>query len=63
MRSVTERYISTVTGLLGKILDTQSEAIDAAASAVADALAEGGTLFAFGTGHSHMLAEELFYRA
>ena len=63
MRTVTERYINTVTGLLGKILDTQSEAIDAAASAVADALGGGGTLFAFGTGHSHMLAEELFYRA
>ncbi|MBO7375883.1 MAG: SIS domain-containing protein [Clostridia bacterium] len=63
MRSVTERYISTVTGLLGKILDTQSDAIDAAASAVADALAGGGTLFAVGPGHSHMLAEELFYRA
>jgi uncharacterized phosphosugar-binding protein len=30
---------------------------------MADALAGGGEIHAFGTGHSHMLAEELFYRA
>ncbi len=63
MRSITESYINTVTGLLGRLLETQSGAIDEAAKAVADSLEKGGTLFAFGTGHSHMLAEELFYRA
>ena len=37
--------------------------IRAAAELVADALAAGGVVHAFGSGHSHMLAEELFYRA
>ena len=30
---------------------------------MADAIAAGGAIHAFGSGHSHMLAEELFYRA
>jgi uncharacterized phosphosugar-binding protein len=30
---------------------------------VADSLLEGGVWHVFGTGHSHMLAEEVFYRA
>jgi len=34
-----------------------------ASKAVADALAAGGTVYTFGTGHSHLLAEEIFYRA
>lgn len=33
------------------------------AALVADRLAAGGMIHAFGTGHSHMLAEEVFYRA
>ena len=37
--------------------------LDAAAAVLADALERGGTLHAFGTGHSHMLAEEIYYRA
>ena len=37
--------------------------MDEAARVIADALANGRTLHAFGTGHSHMLAEELYYRA
>lgn len=37
--------------------------IERAANAVADSLAAGGLLHVFGTGHSHLLALELFYRA
>src|SRR5258708_3732418 len=34
-----------------------------AAEWLGDALANDKFLYAFGTGHSHMLAEEIFYRA
>ena len=37
--------------------------IETAARAVADTLENGGRIHTFGTGHSHMLAEEIFYRA
>ena len=41
----------------------QREALDRAAGWVADALVGGRWLYAAGTGHSHLLALELFYRA
>jgi uncharacterized phosphosugar-binding protein len=41
----------------------QRKAIFEAAALVAHALRSDRFLFAFGTGHSHMLAEEIFYRA
>lgn len=39
------------------------EQIDRAAQAVYSAISGDGYLYVFGTGHSHMFAEELFYRA
>ena len=63
MDSVIDRYLDHAAGLLREVGETQREALDLAADAVARTLASGGTLYAFGTGHSHMLAEELFYRA
>jgi uncharacterized phosphosugar-binding protein len=53
--------------VVGELIDRSSrdgwDALDEAARVIADALANGRTLHAFGTGHSHMLAEELYYRA
>ena len=46
-----------------QIANGQSDAIDACGTAFAKALESGHNIFLFGTGHSHMLAEELFYRA
>lgn len=51
---------------VGEILNAaaaQADAIDAAARIVADAVQAGGVVHTFGTGHSHLLAEEPFYRA
>ena len=56
-------YLARVTALLQEVLDTQWDAIALAAEAVAGALQSGREIHAFGSGHSHMLAEELFYRA
>ena len=60
---MTKQYFDNIHALLDAVLDTQSDAIQRAVTAVADTLAQGGMVYAFGTGHSHMLAEELFYRA
>jgi uncharacterized phosphosugar-binding protein len=57
------RYLAEAARLLDRLAAQEWPALDAAAQLVADALAGGGDLHACGTGHSHMLAEELFYRA
>lgn len=60
---MTKQYFANIHRLLEEVLETQSHTIDRAVTAVADTLERGGMVYAFGTGHSHMLAEELFYRA
>jgi uncharacterized phosphosugar-binding protein len=57
------RYIAEAGRLVARLATDEWPSLDAAADLVADALAHGGDVHAFGTGHSHMLAEELFYRA
>ncbi len=61
--SMLQQYFTEIHRLLDKVQETQQEAIEKATAAVAESLKQGGTVYAFGTGHSHMLAEELFYRA
>lgn len=58
-----DRYHTAVTTQLEDVLRTQRLAIETAGRWVADALAQGGTLWTAGTGHSHLLALEPFYRA
>ena len=57
------RYIAEAGRLVARLATDEWPSLDAAADLVADALAGGGDIHAFGTGHSHMLAEELVYRA
>jgi uncharacterized phosphosugar-binding protein len=63
MRPSTYTYIDEVLRLLRTVEDTQVEVIKAAAELVAEAMANNHLLHVFGTGHGHILAEELFYRA
>ena len=56
-------YLDAVTAQLRQIADTQMPAIERAAEWFAAALLAERWIYLFGTGHSHMLAEELFYRA
>ncbi len=56
-------YMRAVRALLDKVAISQEDAIDQAASAVVRTAKAGGTIYLFGTGHSHMLAEEGHYRA
>jgi uncharacterized phosphosugar-binding protein len=57
------RYLAEAGRLVSRLAADEWPNLDAAADLVADALARGGDIHAFGTGHSHVLAEELFYRA
>jgi uncharacterized phosphosugar-binding protein len=63
MTSIVDDYVGLLHELLERFAGTQHEALGRAAGLVADAIAGGGVLHLFGTGHSHMLAEEVFYRA
>lgn len=56
-------YFENLNKIITRIATEQISNIEAAARAVADALENGGRIHTFGTGHSHMLAEEIFYRA
>jgi uncharacterized phosphosugar-binding protein len=57
-----ERYFDRLEELLGE-LEAQGPQIEAAAKLMADCIAAGGVVHVFGSGHSHMMAEEVFYRA
>jgi uncharacterized phosphosugar-binding protein len=57
------RYLATAMELIERLVDQEWPNIAAAADVVADAVERDGTIHAFGSGHSHLLAEELFYRA
>ena len=59
----THQYITNIQKLINLVLETQLGNIDEAGAIVAETLMNDGFVYAFGTGHSHMMAEELFYRA
>ena len=56
-------YCSRIVEAIEKIKTTQMDAISQAAEEIAIRLEKGGLLYVFGTGHSHMLAEEVYHRA
>jgi uncharacterized phosphosugar-binding protein len=49
--------------ILDQAINSQRGKIEESARIIAHSLANGGLLHVFGTGHSHMLAEEMFARA
>ena len=56
-------YFENLQRIISRIATEQVNNIERAARAVADTLENGCRIHTFGTGHSHMLAEEIFYRA
>ena len=56
-------YYKRITAAVEKIKDTQMDAILKVAGEIAVRLEKGGLLNVFGSGHSHMLAEEAYARA
>lgn len=63
MAGLRRLYRDQLVGILDKILDTGAQALDAARDAVVAALAADRLVYVAGSGHSHLLAEEAFYRA
>ena len=58
-----KEYLQNIRQLLDKLENTQEQVIDQIAEACAESIYNGGLLYFFGTGHSHMICEEPFYRA
>lgn len=57
------KYIDGLQEVLERIKREQASNIRDAGGLVADALSAGGIVHAFGTGHSHLIADEAFFRA
>lgn len=59
----TPAYYEAVIRLLGEIHQSQAGAIDRAVDLIFSSLAADSVLHLFGSGHSHLVAEEAFHRA
>ena len=56
------RWVAEASALLDRLASTQAEAIETASRWCADAIASGGLVHLFGTGHSRIPVEEMFPR-
>ncbi|GLW50891.1 UPF0309 protein [Streptomyces sp. NBRC 14336] len=62
-RKLSGQFFDAAIGLLQKVRDEEAGNIEAAGELLADAVAGGGRLFAFGAGHSSLPAQDVVYRA
>lgn len=58
-----EKYYQEVLKLLDEVYEKERDKIIYAGSLMADTMERNGLIHVFGCGHSHMISEELFYRA
>jgi Uncharacterized protein containing SIS (Sugar ISomerase) phosphosugar binding domain len=58
-----KEYTGIIKGLIDEIDDTQGDLIEKVSTLCAEAVRKDKMLYLFGTGHSHMICEEPFYRA
>jgi uncharacterized phosphosugar-binding protein len=63
MTDLAATYFDAAIALLRRVRDEESAAIEAAAAALAETVASGGRVFAFGAGHSSLAAQDVVYRA
>ncbi|MTI95810.1 MAG: SIS domain-containing protein [Firmicutes bacterium] len=56
-------YTDKVNEVMAKVQESQADKIRKAGEMAAEAIAKDGLVHTFGTGHSHMVAEEIVYRA
>ncbi|KAB1147239.1 SIS domain-containing protein [Streptomyces luteolifulvus] len=62
-RTLAGQFFDAAIGLLQRVRDEEADSIDAAGTLLADTVAAGGRLFAFGAGHSSLAAQDVVYRA
>lgn len=60
---IAAKYFDYVQGKLQQLLEQEMPNIRKAAQIVAESCINGGKFYVFGSGHSHMIAEELYLRA
>lgn len=58
-----ESYFQEIQQLLQIISEEEQQVVSETAKIIADKLTQGGILQLFGCGHSHLIAQEAFYRA
>ncbi|MFY4776461.1 SIS domain-containing protein [Metabacillus sp. RGM 3146] len=58
-----EAYIEEVGNKLKQLIERETDHLKKGASEVARSIKQGGIVQIFGCGHSHLLSEEVFYRA
>lgn len=58
-----DAYIQVIRTIIDQIENSQSEVMDQVSRVCAESVRAGHILYFFGTGHSHMICEEPFYRA
>ena len=58
-----KNYFLTMQDVVQKVLDTQEENIMQAAKILANTTKNGGIIYGFGTGHSHLVTDDAFWRA
>ncbi len=58
-----QQYFSVMEEVVKKVYETQGANIEKAAGLLADATAKGGIIYGFGTGHSHLVTDDAFWRA
>lgn len=63
MNHVVKDYLTYVQNKLKEVSESQEEALIKAATLVSESCKAGGRFYVFGSGHSHMIAEELYVRA
>lgn len=63
MTSPVSTYFATIETLLHDLQRAESAAIEQAAERIAGAIATDGLVHVFGSGHSNLLAQEVFHRA
>lgn len=56
-------YFDEIRTMLSQVEQTENEAMNQAAEKIAESIQSGGIVHLFGCGHSHILTEEVFYRA
>lgn len=62
-RKLAGQFLDAAIGLLERVRDEEAGSITAAGTLLADTVAAGGRLFAFGAGHSSLAAQDVVYRA
>ena len=58
-----ENYFEVLNEIIEKLRSSQADNIMKAARILADTTKKGGIIYGFGTGHSHLVADDAFWRA